>query len=97
LPSVIRFCLQFKDMGEEELDEHASHAAEYCWLTVREDVTSTRMHKDDLLAVLNDENDADFAFSLFDLDGDGFVVEREVHARFQHIYRLVPQHFIALQ
>eukprot|EP00892_Ulva_mutabilis_P010917 jgi/Ulvmu1/8198/UM041_0007.1 len=78
---------QFKDMPEEDLDEHASHAAEYCWLTARRDLTRERLFREDFEALLTDKPDADFTFSLFDLDGDGYVTEPEVHSRFQHIYR----------
>ena len=38
-------------------------------------------------AKLNNEADATFAFELFDVDGDGYVLEEEVHARFKQIYR----------
>ena len=58
-------------MPEEDLDEHASHAAEYCWLTARRDLTRERLFKEDFEALLSDKEDAEFTFSLFDLDGDG--------------------------
>ena len=41
----------------------------------------------DFEAILHEEEDADFAYKLFDGDGDGFVVESEVHDRFEEIYR----------
>lgn len=74
--------VQFKDMLEEELDEHASHAAEYCWLTARSDLSSERLFKGDFEALLPDAQDAEFTFSLFDLDGDGCAAPRPcpVHA-----------------
>lgn len=58
-------------MPEEDLDEHASHAAEYCWLTARRDFSRERLLRDDFEALLPDKHDSDFTFSLFDLDGDG--------------------------
>lgn len=69
------------------MNAHAAHAAEYFWWTARSDISCHKVTKADLLASLNDEEDADYAFSLFDLDGDGYVVEEEVQSRFQHIYR----------
>lgn len=43
----------------------------------------------DFEAILADKEDAKFAYELFDLDGDGFVLETEVHERFEEIYRCV--------
>jgi hypothetical protein len=79
--------MQFEHMTEQELDEHAAHAAEYFWWTVRKNLDGITVCKSDLMAVLKNSNDADFAFGLFDLDGDGYVIQEEVHARFQKIYR----------
>jgi hypothetical protein len=70
--------LQFAEMSEEQLDEHAAHAAEYLWCTCRQDVTSPKLVLMDLQRVLHSDTDAEVAFSLFELDGDGFVV-RPVH------------------
>ena len=41
----------------------------------------------DFHAILEDQEDTEFAYKLFDNDGDGFVVESEVHDRFEQIYR----------
>jgi hypothetical protein len=80
---------QFLDISDVQADEHASHAAEFCWLTLRRDPYSERLTRDDFMAVLNDEEDTDFTFSAFDRDQDGYVVESEVHARMQECYRCV--------
>ena len=40
---------------------------------------------------VQDDQAGDFAFSLFDLDGDGYIVEQEVHERFARIYWCAPQ------
>jgi hypothetical protein len=74
-------------MTEQQLDEHALHAAEYFWWTVRQDLSQNRVFKEDLAAILRDGEDTEQAFGLFDLDGDGYVVEQEVQNRFQKIYR----------
>jgi hypothetical protein len=74
-------------MTEPQLEQHATCAAEYVWLTVRRDLAVDKLFKDDLLAVLNQPDDAEFAFRLFDVDGDGYVTEPEVHSRFQVMYR----------
>ena len=75
-------------MSEIELDTHAAHAAEYFWWTVRTDAHRQKLLMDDLLPRLNNDDEmAEFAFGLFDLDGDGFVVETEVQSRFQKMYR----------
>jgi hypothetical protein len=82
------FQLQFEGMSELEMDTHAAYAAEYFWWVVRKNIQSQKLLKADLLDRLNgDEQGASYAFSLFDLDGDGYVVEEEVQARFQKIYR----------
>jgi hypothetical protein len=75
--------MQFKDMPEPQLEEHATCAAEFCWLTIASADLSERMFKEDLAALLQNEEEADFAFSLFDIDGDGYVTEPEVHSRIQ--------------
>jgi hypothetical protein len=74
-------------MAEPQLEEHASCAAEFFWLTVasREDGCD-RMFKEDLAMLLQNDQEADFAFGLFDLDGDGYVTEPEVHSRIQAMY-----------
>lgn len=77
-------------MPEEVLDEHATCAAEYCWLTVRKDVSSDEMLKKDLAIMFPSDEETDLAYSLFDIDGDGFVTEPEVHSVFHHMYRFVP-------
>jgi hypothetical protein len=77
-------------MTELELDTHAAHAAEYFWWTCRNDISSNVLHKSCLRDRLSNDQEADFAFGMFDLDGDGYVVEEEVQARFQTIYRCVP-------
>lgn len=80
-------------MSELEMDTHAAYAAEYFWWIVRRNVQSQKVLKEDLLDRLNgDEQDASYAFSLFDLDGDGYVVEEEVQSRFQKIYRYATRH-----
>lgn len=79
--------VQFRKMTEPQLDEHATCAAEYCWLTVRKDLGRDTLLKEDLAAVLPDEEDVDVAFHLFDYDGDGYVTEPEVHSRFRFMYR----------
>jgi hypothetical protein len=79
--------VQFEDMSEVELDTHSAHAAEYFWWTCRGDIDSKVLLKSSLRDRLSSDSEADFAFGLFDLDGDGYVVEKEVHARFQKIYR----------
>lgn len=84
-----RLMLQFRTMPEPQLDEHATCAAEFCWLTVAPaaDISSERMFKADLAVLLQNDQEAEFAFSLFDLDGDGYVTEPEVHSRIQSMYR----------
>ena len=89
--------VQFEHMSEQQLDEHAAHAAEYFWWTVRQDLSERKLTRADLNAVLRDSEDADYAFSLFDLDGDGYVVEEEVQSRFQKIYRCASQHHVPQQ
>jgi hypothetical protein len=79
--------MQFRNMSEQQLDEHALHAAEYFWWTVRQNLSLNKLYKEDLGAILHDDNDIEYAFGLFDLDGDGYVVEQEVQNRFQKIYR----------
>lgn len=76
-------------MPEAQLDEHATCAAEFCWLTVAPaaDISSDRMYKADLAVLLKNDAETEFAFSLFDLDGDGYVTEPEVHSRIQGMYR----------
>ena len=76
-----RGALQFKDMSEEELDEHSSHAAEFCWLTGRHDLSRDRLFKEDFEELLPDKEDAEFTFSLFDLDGDGCALHCAVCMR----------------
>jgi hypothetical protein len=92
--------LQFRTMDETELEDHATCAAEYCWLTVRKDVSSDKMTKKDLAMLFPSDEKADLAYGLLDVDGDGFVIEPEVHAVFQVMYRYVadlhPRSFIAL-
>lgn len=78
-------------MSEIELDTHAAHAAEYFWWMGRSNITSHKLTMEDMRACLSDDEDARFAFSLFDLDGDGYVVEEEVQGRFQKMYRCVPR------
>ena len=79
---------QFEDMTEVELDTHAAHGAEYAWWVLRGDVNRQKLLMEDLLPLLgNDLEDAEYAFGLFDLDGDGYVVEAEVHSRLQKMYR----------
>jgi hypothetical protein len=80
----------FAAMSEEELDEHAAHAAEFLWCTCRDDVSSNKLVLRDFQTTLQNEKDAEFAFSLFDLDKDGFVVEAEVHERCKDVYRCAP-------
>lgn len=79
-------------MTEGQLDEHATCAAEYCWLTVRRDVSSDEMHKKDLAILFPSDEETDLAYCLFDTDGDGYVTEPEVHSVFQVMYRCV-DHF----
>ena len=74
-------------MSELELDTHAAHAAEYLWWTARRDVASRKLLLASVRARLDSDEEADFAFGLFDLDGDGFVVEDEVHSRVRQMYR----------
>lgn len=74
-------------MTEPQLDEHATCAAEYCWLTVRNDLGRDTMLKEDLAALLSGPEETEIAFGLFDLDGDSYVTEPEVHSRFQSMYR----------
>ena len=78
--------MQFEDMSEDQLDMHAHNAAEFLWCTVG-DPTHPKLAESDFEASLDSEEDAQFAFQLFDVNGDGFVVESEVHARFEAIYR----------
>ena len=57
---------------------------------MRTDVDRQKLLMEDLLPPLgNNEEDAEYAFGLFDLDNDGYVVEAEVHSRFQKMYRCV--------
>jgi hypothetical protein len=79
--------MQFQDMTELELDTHAAHAAEFFWWTCRNNVDSKVLLKSSLRDHLSNDQEADFAFGMFDLDGDGYVVEEEVQARFRNIYR----------
>jgi hypothetical protein len=83
--------MQFQDMTELELDTHAAYAAEYFWWTCRKDVNNKVVLKSSLRDRLSNDQEADFAFGLFDLDGDGYVVEEEVHARIRNLYRCVPR------
>ena len=84
---TIVFALQFEHMTELELDTHAAHAAEYFWWTGRRNVQNTMLLKRSLRDKLDSDEEADFAFKLFDVDGDGWVLEDEVQSRFQQIYR----------
>ena len=79
--------VQFRPMTEPQVDEHAKCAAEYCWLTVRKDLSRDTLLKEDLAALLPGPEETQFAFGLFDWDNDGYVTEPEVHARFQSMYR----------
>ena len=81
-----RCALQFKGMGEDELDKYAHNAAEFLWCTVGDPV-HPKLVWADFEEVLESPEDANFAFEMFDVDGDGFVVEAEVHERFEAIYR----------
>ena len=55
---------------------------------MREDCSRDYLCQDDLLNKLpSDQKGAKFAYSLFDLDGDGYVTEPEVQGRFHKIYR----------
>lgn len=74
-------------MSELELDTHAAHAAEYLWWTARRDVAAPKLLRESVRVRLASDAEADFAFGLFDLDGDGFVVEDEVHCRLRQMYR----------
>lgn len=58
--------------------------AHLCTNWVRHEGTSALKR---VQAKLHNEDDATFAFELFDVDGDGYVLEEEVHTRFKHIYR----------
>eukprot|EP00892_Ulva_mutabilis_P002520 jgi/Ulvmu1/12269/UM087_0002.1 len=78
---------RFQNMSEEEANESASHAAEYFWLTLRQDPDSEDLTYEDLLRVLEDEGKTAFVFSAFDIDGDGCVQEHELHARVQKCYQ----------
>lgn len=80
--------MQFEDMSEDELDMHAHNAAEFLWCTVG-DPASPKLTESDFEAVLDSSEDAQFAFQLFDVNGDGFVVESEVHERFEAVYRYI--------
>lgn len=84
---MVGFELQFRTMTETQLDEHATCAAEYCWLTVRKDLSRDTILKDDLETLLASQDEIELAFGLFDMDGDGYVTEPEVHSRFQSMYR----------
>jgi hypothetical protein len=79
--------MQFRTMSESQVDEHATCAAEYFWLTVRTDLSSDEMSKEDLEALLYSKEEAAYAFGLFDLDSDLKVKESEVHTRMQTLYR----------
>ena len=70
--------------------ERASHAAEYCWLTLRRDPWADRLTPDDLRAVLGTEALTQSALRTFDVDGDGTIQENELHERLQRRYRCVP-------
>lgn len=62
----------------------------YFWWVVRQDCRRQKVVREDMLVALEGNTaNADFAFGLFDLNGDGFVLEGEVHARLQKIYRCV--------
>ena len=82
--------MQFRTMPERQLDEHATCAAEYCWLTVRKDVMSDEMSKRDLAPMFTTDEETDITYSLFDVDGDGYVTEPEVHSVFKVMYRCAP-------
>lgn len=86
------FELQFRTMTEPQLEEHATCAAEYFWLTVRNDLSKDTMEKEDVVELLSGKDEANVAFGLFDLNSDGYVTEPEVHSRFQYMYRYAGCH-----
>lgn len=73
-------------MSEDELDKYAHNAAEFLWCTVG-DPAHPKLVEADFEDALESREDSHFAFQLFDVDGDGFVMESEVHQRFEAIYR----------
>lgn len=83
---ITRHALQFKGMSEDEPDKYAHNAAEFLWRTLG-DPAHPKLVRADFEEVLESPEDANFAFEMFDVDGDGFVVEGEVHERFEAIYR----------
>ena len=56
---------------------------------MREDVDRQDVRFDDIASKLDEHDAAKFAFGLFDLDGDGYVIEPEVQGRFHKIYMCV--------
>jgi hypothetical protein len=76
-------------MPEAQLEEHATCAAEYCWLTVKRDVSSDELLKKDLAMMFPSDEETDNAYALFDVDADGFVTEPEVHSAFKLMYEYV--------
>jgi hypothetical protein len=78
--------VQFRDMTDDTLDNHAHNAAEYLWCTVGH-AAKTTLTQRDFEGVMKSAKDAEFVFGLFDVDLDGFVVESELHERFEAIYR----------
>ena len=57
---------------------------------MRDDCEREKVMFDDITSKLGDNrDDAKFAFGLFDLDGDGYVIQPEVQGRFHKIYMCV--------
>eukprot|EP00892_Ulva_mutabilis_P002525 jgi/Ulvmu1/12273/UM087_0007.1 len=84
---LMELCDRFQSLPEEAVLERASHAAEYCWLTLRRDPWAERLTRGDLHAVLGTDELVRSALRTLDVDGDGSVQEGELHQRLQRRYK----------
>ena len=79
--------MQFQNLPESAVLERASHAAEYCWLTLRQDPWAETLTAADLRAVVRTDALTERALHTFDADGDGCIQEQELHERLQRQYK----------
>lgn len=82
--------MQFESLPESAVLERACHAAEYCWLTLRQDPWAETLTQADLKAVMGTDELTQSALRTFDADGDGSIQEQELHERLQRRYKCAP-------